>query len=1380
MERIKGKYDDLTNKIRPGTTWVAGFTIPGNNDDLRSIDVDGAEMRLIPESRYYASCTIKRGQAVSIAQLKDLSKEQANNKYAYVKITDPDLDENCLGIAMNYAEEGQIVQIQTKGKFNYYTTDSILYGSTSTDEYGNTYKREDREIFLKAKDWDFNKVRGQRLFIKKLYNNLTNADSKETIRQDLDENRNPIVADATELRSDSQKYNIVTDEQGNAFDTDHIDESTAADTTDWFTYDFIDSIYNAKHTIQIGYLTDAPTAGVLEGSEFRKTTNEEDQVIFQYPDNFIENKETGETEVTYKDITKPVIVIEKDESGKITIVDGSGEKDWWEKLKTENRLPKANEAIWLVKIANKENAYAPVDDRIVTIELDVTGDTRGPVDNTQFILTLGETIYFNTVKQDVELTRPNFNEGIFDEIKVLAIAQGDACGPMIRMFTKTNTTIVENPVEYGFIALRKLDGDTYIIPVLSDFTLQDLLDHVIDVNDEGYLKLSKQFTAGVEQEFIVNGEKIIRSPQFYLADAVKTVNRDSLLHAIEKGLKTIFVDDETRVVGCDTVSYNIGSNGFCLAGKNFGGYYDVYISQNLLNTISVTVPEHGQSANNGEAILADIRDANRLNIAGVVLSNQPGVRRKGETVKVMKLGRIVTQGNLKPGAQYFLGLNGRITAREDFWYDHCVPIGIADSANYLLIDAKQMPMHSYSGNFPIGYMKPSVFGKAEKGFVLTDGISIYSKEANSELYNFLLNFFDEEELKPSNVSPDIYNKAQANINNTFYENAFEEINKLTKNLSELQTSCVAEFKRIDDLDLNQNDRLTAIENLNAVQETHLANIDSKNTSQDEVFAEYKNLQKAKDDLQDSLFEAYKAAQAITNGNLDKDIKDAISKAEQDLRTAVENRKTDVSNEVSTLNQTIDSLEEKLTGSVTDAEDAKTINGLINKIKKVVEDQALVDQTQVKITDYEAFKQAQEANNAEQAQKITEAEESEEIAQNKQDANDQITALNTELTQTKEELRTVRENLDDILNVVAPITSFTVTAISDTNIQKTLQGDSANLFKESKISLVPNTLFKARDVDSGWIVNPGSDNVDIMIKDQTTINEGLFNGLPAVITYKNMFSKTKDFTIVAKPRPEVTWNFETVSLKETTTSFEFQKFFEIKHGNFENGDCSKIDNNSQITISEDSFTNLTDNLTVSVKSITSFDTIEAKYNFGVKVSDTDDAGTKVFNGDVGANNNSSGQNKTITFKYEPTASFECQLQEQDVVVKTDLPQPENFTKAGYDENNTLHVSIPSSSLVSLIHAVLKLTQYETITEIQNANIYLTSNGTIASNTINISDPISVENLDPINLDIEDFKRFTSISLYATGKVSYVDDELESTTNNFTLNNKPLFTIAIIYQ
>lgn len=852
MERIKGKFDDTENKIRPGSAWVSGFTLPGNNDDIRSVDSDGAEMRFIPASRYYASCNIKRGQAVSIAQLDDLTDKQKQNKYAYVKITDPDIDESCLGIAMNYAREGQIVQIQSKGKFNYYTTSSLL----------NTAARREHEIFLEADGWNFDEVRGQKLYIKKLYDDPTKSAR--------------IVSKESEYTDTANQ--VLTDNVGDAFDTDHSDTSVSASTDSVFTYDFYDSIYNVRNTIQIGYLTDAPTTKSKSGA-LKKVTDTNGNIQFTDSD--------GNT-------LKRAVVVVKDAKENIVIEEGSydydlGDKDdkgnkWWKDLKKENRLPKAHEAVWLHKFELVENGktvtyYSPVDDEVVTVELDVTGDTRGPVDNTQFILTLGENIYFNTYKHDVdyseidkngELVRaPNFNEGIYDEIKLVAIAEGNPSGPSFRFFLKSEVKDEDEKekttLDQGFIAIRKLDGDTWIIPILTNQTIEqfknDTMEALIDPNDEGYYKLSKQFTAGVKREYHYNGEVIKRSPRIFFADPVNTLTRDQLKDRIVEVLQKIFVDEDTGVVGCTPVVTNVGNNGFFITTKETGGYYDVYVSQDVLGYVTFTAVDHGQIAKAGEAILADIRDANRLNVAGVVLSNQTGVRKRGETVKVMKMGRIVTLGNMLPGTEYYLGLNGRVTARAQYWYDHSVPVGTAESSNYLIVDISQFPLHSYAGNFPLGYLKPSIFGKAEKGFVLADGHTVYSKQEYPELYQMLLNWYDEEELKPSNLTEELFNAATADeIEGIFTElyNKIESVRlsnaKFQKEVTNTVQDCVLAVSRAED-------RFKAIETLNEKQNGRLSDLETENKQQTTDFEKYKGEQAALDQQQSEALQSYKDEQA---------------------------------------------------------------------------------------------------------------------------------------------------------------------------------------------------------------------------------------------------------------------------------------------------------------------------------------------------------------------------------------------------------------------------------------------------------------------------------------------------------------------------------------
>lgn len=687
MELIKGRHDDLTNKIRPGA-----FYVNKRNDNFNYIDKDGAKAQLIPESRYYAVETIKRGQPISIAQKKDLQAfkdkfegiwdptgntpdgwDPENDSYAYCKITDPDVDDTCLGIAMNYAEPGQIVSVQSRGKFSFLTTkhpdfetrkdrevfiDIDAYKAIPFDQITGKYEKEKSEF-------NFDQVRGQPLYIRK---------SIETLSLEEDG------------KLDSRGSHTGYDKEGDLHDTDHLDTSRKADAEvdgkAWFTWDYSDSIYNTKNTIQVGYLTDAPTT---DGAE----------------------------------------------------------------------------------------------DEVVTIELNITGDTRGPIDNTQFLVTLGEDIYFNKVKQDVDLEdetggydstngdpdfarlnergEPSYNKalntGIYDEVKVVAIAEGKprpfSCEIRVVGEAAQNLTL-----EDAFIGLRKLDGDTIIIPVVSkpiDY------DDLADPNDEGYIRLSKSFCNA--------GANIIQKEPM----SVFTPNliRGALVDGLKELQQNYHEDEEIEFT-----SKEIADGIFEITSNINEGYYDVYVSHNLLPYMNVRKIEHGQTAEAGQAILADVRDASRLNVIGVVLTNQTGIHKKGDVVKVLRMGRMVTMGNLKPGTQYYLGLNGRITARPQYWYDFNVPIGIAESCNYFIVDVKE-PLRDYSGNFPLGYIKPSNRGLPEKGFALMDGITLYDKRKYPELYNALRNWFDEEDLKPSGVTREQFNATMAQ---KYYE-FFGEINE---------------------------------------------------------------------------------------------------------------------------------------------------------------------------------------------------------------------------------------------------------------------------------------------------------------------------------------------------------------------------------------------------------------------------------------------------------------------------------------------------------------------------------------------------------------------------------------------------------------------------
>ncbi len=1006
MERIKGKHDDITNKIRPGTTYVAGFTQPGNNDNLRAIDSDGALMQFEPVSRYYASCTIKRGQAVSIAQLADLQDYQRDDKYPYIKITDPDLDESCLGIAMNYAEEGQIVHVQRSGKFNYYTTTSIF----------NTLKRAEREIFLKTTEWSFDEVRGQKLYVKKLYNNTTKSrdvqDADLTITTPKD---NEIVEDTTtskKLRNKSTPDGIQTDTAGDAFDTDHADINQAADDGGWFTYEFINSVYNVKNTIQVGYLTDAPTVkpSVFDKSKFVAL----EDGTYTYDRNLGSENPSPQPTPTFK---KPeYVIVDRDpvNTEVIRVVDLSGNIVNEPNSPKPKRVPKPHEKtwIWRHKTESGNIVYELVDDQIVTVELDVTGDTRGPLDNTQFVVTLGETIYFESKKQDRKLTSPHYNQGIFDELKVLAIAQGNPRSPSFRVFNSIEVTTTTNPLKQGFIAVRKLDGDTHIIPILCQLT-EDDLQALIDVNDEGYYRLSKQFTGGPEREIIetINGveTKVKSRPTITIGTPVVQVNREKLKIAVSEALQKVFIDEEVMKRGCQTTVYDIGNNGFSITTDKQGGYYDVYVSHEVLSLVTVTQVEHGQVAPAGTAILADIRDANRLNVVGVVTSNNTGVRRKGETVKVMKMGRIVTLGNIQPGLTYFLGLNGRLTAREQFWYDHCLPVGLAESSNYFLVDVGPVPLHNYSGNFPLGYLKPSIYGSAEKGFVLTDGTTVYSKEQYPELYQTLLNWFNEDELKPSNVTKIDYDR----LKNIQIGSVLQDILSKLKDGEKLHQDFKKEFLK----------KLDYLSDVDHVHEQIIKNLDTKFTKKDEE--QDKALQDYKK-KQAEIFERYKEEQAILNQRQTEEYEQIKKDLTNDLLNAIQAQKVLDEQQTEELKTLINTL--KLSTDTNIEEVTRRLENLKKDLEKSIENQADTDDKQtknlIKIIDETLDKAKQHAVESvkdyeEKQKKIDEKQDKElkdlEQKNKEQDTaieaaeeTDEINRLQTELTNANTTISTLNE------------------------------------------------------------------------------------------------------------------------------------------------------------------------------------------------------------------------------------------------------------------------------------------------------------------------------------------------------------------------------------
>ena len=880
--------------MRPGTIFTSS-----RDDGLRYIDKDGAEAWTSPNSRYYAGQTILRGQAVSIAKAEDLASEKAHDKYPYIKVTDPDLDETCIGVAMNYAEAGDIVHVQSKGKFTYYTTGNVPSG------------RQSKEVILDPDYWNYAKVQGQRIFVKKVNENPDN------------------------------------------FETGHNteDPSQSVDNKNNFTYDLNDSIYNVKHTIQLGYLTDAPTSRDAE-------------------------------------------------------------------------------------------------DSTVTIELDVTGDTRGPIDNTQFLVKLGEdfSVSYDLTKniasnplytQDI----PHFNLSIKEELKVLAMSISDPY-PASFGISMANPVVASQLPPNQFIAIRKLDGQTIF---LSMFTQLDL-DAVTDASDRGYISLSKGMVSSPSE--LINNTVISTGNIATIANAIKTA-MDTLIG----GTSTI------EVVGADGRIITAGVN---------KGYYDIYVSQGLLRYVTVYSRKHGHSAAKGTAILADIRDKERCDILGIALVGA-GTYHAGETIRVMKMGRITTKSEMLVGKQYYLGLNGKLTAQEQYWYDYCVPIGIAESPHYFIVDTTA-PLKNYDGAMPLGTIKPSIYGTAEKGFVVMDGYTVYNKDEYPELYEALKQWYSEDELKPSHRSPTAtdFHNAQANFLSFIntegglqeffasvesfqhdvqelrgdFQRATEESTAIFENLTDANTQALAHISQLQDLlgesllttqefndwleadtgfnqlqeafDSLQGDYDTTKNSLNAtVQEYNrrlnsLENvIDPTNSSTTGLTARVTALEEDLDTLtNETLPQGLNALAATVEANLaslNTSMSNELSNLNTSLSETITSLETGFNESLSTLEGRADTLEEGVTALEGRADTLES--GVTALEERASSLEGRTDTLEPKVSNLEGRADALEGRADALEVKTTELEE-ELIA-----TNDEVDSLNDDLNNLAEKVEVVEEDVD---------------------------------------------------------------------------------------------------------------------------------------------------------------------------------------------------------------------------------------------------------------------------------------------------------------------------------------------------------------------------------
>ena len=105
------------------------------------------------------------------------------------------------------------------------------------------------------------------------------------------------------------------------------------------------------------------------------------------------------------------------------------------------------------------------------------------------------------------------------------------------------------------------------------------------------------------------------------------------------------------------------------------------------------------------------------------------------------------------GKEYFLSENGSITCypRRDISYaDIWTRIGVAQSPKQLLVEISKFYFDKTRGEFPVGYTKPLLNRQnVDYGFLAADGSIRIPVEQYPELFNYLKNYFSDEELQVS-------------------------------------------------------------------------------------------------------------------------------------------------------------------------------------------------------------------------------------------------------------------------------------------------------------------------------------------------------------------------------------------------------------------------------------------------------------------------------------------------------------------------------------------------------------------------------------------------------------------------------------------------------
>ena len=163
--------------------------------------------------------------------------------------------------------------------------------------------------------------------------------------------------------------------------------------------------------------------------------------------------------------------------------------------------------------------------------------------------------------------------------------------------------------------------------------------------------------------------------------------------------------------------------------------YNIYISSNAKNYVSVSVLNRPQPAETGKAVLAHAGCSSRSQIIGVYKNGSKSKTFKvGENIKLIKQGLIKSTG-LEPGKKYYLTDQGNIELNPNPLYDTLLVVGTTNNNGDLIVDCHNS-VNAHTGVKPVGYIKQLEEGQSpEYGYLAMSGT--HKKNDYIALYNFL-------------------------------------------------------------------------------------------------------------------------------------------------------------------------------------------------------------------------------------------------------------------------------------------------------------------------------------------------------------------------------------------------------------------------------------------------------------------------------------------------------------------------------------------------------------------------------------------------------------------------------------------------------------------